>query len=137
MFESDRKITIRNKTYPLLFNVIALKEVCERYGGVEKLGEKLQEDYKKAISEYAWVISLLIRQGLALKNFEEDTNEKAPTPEQLEIIMTPKELFSQQPTIIGAINDGMDSGEQEETEEVDEVLEEVLASKNGKGAEGK
>jgi len=135
MFENGGEIKIRNKTYPLIFNVVALKEVGARYGGVEELGKKLQEDYQKAITEYAWVISLLIRQGIALKNFEEGTNEKALTPEQVELVMTPKEMFLYQDKILEAINAGMDIGvEVEAEEEVDEVLEEVLASKNGAGA---
>lgn len=139
-----QEIKIRGKAYPAVFNVAALKEVGNRYGGVEQLGDKLKQDYGKAVSEFSWIIALLIAQGTALKNFEDSTNDKAPNQEQVELLMSPGELFSQQAVIIDIINDGMNMGagtgtgtQATEEEEVDEVLEEVLKSKNGEGAEGK
>lgn len=135
MFEGDHEVKIRNKSYPLLFNTAALREVVSRYGGVSDLGKKLQDDYEKAISEYVWIISLLIRQGVALRNFENETDEKALTVEHIELLLTPKEIFGMQEKIIEVLNEGMDMGTAaEEAEEVDEVLEEILESKNAEGA---
>lgn len=138
MFENGREIKIGQKTYRALFNVAALKAIVGRYGGVEEMGAKLESDYELAISEYAWIMAMLIGQGVALSNFENDTKDKAPTAEQLELIMKPRELISQREIIFSVIKDGMDSGEEgtAETEEVDEVLEEVLAGKNEMGVKG-
>lgn len=137
MYENGSEIKIGKKTYPVVFNVVALKEIVKRYGGVEEMGEELEKDYAKAIDEYAWIIALLIGQGIALKNFENNTEDTAPTSEQLQLIMKPRELINQRSAIFSVIGDGMNSGEStEETEEVDEVLEEVLASKNEMGAKG-
>ncbi len=138
MYEKSTEITIRGKTYPMLFNVAALEEIGTRYGGIQELGEKLQEDYGKAINEYTWIIALLVQQGVALANFENNTKEKAITQDEVKLLMKPKEIFDAQEVIMKTINDGMGSNNEEaENQEVDEVLEEVLATKNGDGAEGK
>lgn len=136
MYEKDTEIMIRGKTYLMLFNVAALEEVGARYGGIDELGKKLKDDYGKAIDEYAWIISLLIRQGVALKNFENNTNDKAITHTEVKLLMKPKELFSMQDVIVKVINDGMEFEDlEDDNQEVDEVLEEVLKTKNGEGAE--
>jgi hypothetical protein len=133
MYEDGGEITIRKKTYPLLFNTAAWEEVNERYGGLKELGETLQKDHGKAISEYAWILALLINQGIALQNFENSSNEKGITPGQIKLLMLPKDITRQQQTIIEVINNCTTDGASE-SEEVDEVLEEVLASKNAEGA---
>ena len=135
-----QEIKIRGKVYPAVFNVVALKEVGARYGGIKELGDKLKQDYAKAITEFSWIIELLIKQGVALKNFEEGTSDQAPTQEQIELVMSPGELTGQQATIIEIINAGMNMGtgtKVTEEEEEDEVLEEVLESKNEEDAKGK
>ncbi len=131
-----QEIKIRGRAYPAVFNVAALKEVGARYGGIAELGEKLKEDTGKALSEFSWIIELLINQGTTLKNFEEGTNDKPLTQEQIELAMSPGELFSQQGKIVEIINAGMGAGGQptDEAEEVDEVLEEILKGKNVTGA---
>ncbi|HBV86882.1 MAG TPA: hypothetical protein DEF42_09595 [Desulfosporosinus sp.] len=136
MYESDKEIKIGKRTYPAMFNVVALKEITQRYGGIEKMGKELEKDHVKAIDEYSWIIALLIGQGIALKNFEEGTDEKAPTPDQIQLLMKPHEFTAHRKTIFSVISDGMNSGTNPDQteEEVDEVLEEVLASKNKMGA---
>jgi hypothetical protein len=135
-----QEIKIRGKVYPAVFNVAALKEVGARYGGVEQLGDKLKQDYGKAIDEFTWIIALLLKQGVALKNFEDGTNDQPLTRDEVELLMSPSEIFQQQAAIVGIISAGMDMGtgtQADEKEEVDEVLEEVLKTKNGEGAGGK
>lgn len=136
MFEKSREIKIRNKTFKLVFNVAALLKVNEKYGGIKGLADALENSLGEATDDFIWIMALMAEQGIALKNFEEGTNEKGPTPEQIKLLMKPKELWGQRDTIFEAINDGMsnESSSGDETEEVDEVLEEVLASKNGAGA---
>lgn len=136
MFENRGEIKIRNKTYPLLFNVVTLLKVNEKYGGIKGLAEALEKSLGEATGDFIWIIALMAEQGIALKNFEEGTDEKALTPEQIKLLMKPKEIWGQRDTIIGAINDGMsnESSPGDEEEEVDEVLEEVLSQKNVTGA---
>lgn len=139
MYEDGGEITIRGKVYPLLFNVTALKEVGAKYGDIEGLSEKLKADYTEALAVTSWVIALLIQQGIALRNFDTGANDKGLTQAEVELLMKPREIINQQDVVIRAINDGMNilNGEGQSTDdEVDEVLEEVLAAKNGEGAEG-
>lgn len=134
MYE-EKEIKIGKRTFPAVFNVVALQEIVKRFGGVEEMGKELEKDYVKAIDEYAWIIALLVGQGIALKNFEEGTDEKAPTPEQVKLCLKPHEFIHHRQTIFSVVRDGMNSGsEVRDEEEVDEVLEEVLASKNDMGA---
>lgn len=134
-----QEIVIRGKAFPAVFNVVAFKEVAARYGGITELAEKLIEDYGKAIDEFSWVIALLIKQGTDLKNFEEGTKDQAPTQEQIELILTPGKLIELQNYVMDIINAGMSilNGDNKNLDdEVDEVLEEILAVKNGEGAGG-
>ncbi|MCO1599753.1 hypothetical protein [Desulfosporosinus nitroreducens] len=134
MYE-DKEIKIGKRTFPAVFNVVALQEIVKRFGGVEEMGKELEKDYVKAIDEYAWIIALLVGQGIALKNFEDGTDEKAPNPEQIKLCLKPHEFIHHRQTIFSVVRDGMNSGsEVRDEEEVDEVLEEVLASKNVMGA---
>ena len=54
---------------------------------------------------------------------------------RLKLLMLPAEIFASQDVIMQVINAGMDSGSagEDEDEEVDEVLQEVLASKKRGG----
>ncbi len=135
MFEGS-KITIGKKEYPAVFNVVALQEVINQYGSLEDLGTELDKDYSKAIDICLWLLELLIKQGIDLDNFENGTDAKAPTADQLKLVMKPHEISKNREVIFRIINDGISSGEDKE-EEVDEVLEEVLSSKNVTGAEDK
>lgn len=138
MYEDGGEITIRGKVYPLLFNVTALKEVGAKYGDIEGLSEKLKADYTEALAVTSWVIALLIQQGIELRNFDTGANDKGLTQAEVELLMKPREIINQQDVVIRAINDGMNilNGEgQSSDDEVDEVLEEILAAKNGEGAE--
>lgn len=134
MFENGREIKIGKKTYRALFNVAAMEEMVEKYGGIEGFSEALEKDHAKALNEYSWMIALLVRQGIALKNFEDGTDDKALTVDQVKLLLRPGRFVKYKDEIMGAISDGMDSGEElGDTEEVDEVLEEVLATKNEMG----
>lgn len=134
MYEKGGEITIRGKTYPLIFNTAAWEEVNNRYGSLEEMGKTL-EDGRKALNEYIWILVLLISQGVALKNFEEGTDEKGLTEDQVRLLMLPRDIISQQTPIIEVINAGMGANSAEAEDVVDEVLQEIEAGKNPEGAE--
>lgn len=134
MYEKGGEITIRGKTYPLIFNTAAWEEVNSRYGSLEEMGKTL-EDGRKALNEYIWILALLITQGVALKNFEEGTDEKGLTEDQVRLLMLPRDIISQQNPIIEVINAGMGANSAEAEDVVDEVLQEIEAGKNPEGAE--
>lgn len=80
------------------------------------------------------MIELLTTQGAALKNLQEGTEIKVPSSRDIKVLMKPKELMKQQDLIIEIINAGMgDEDERADEEiEIDEVLEEIEASKRNR-----
>jgi len=136
MYEAGKKITIGGRDFELVFNVAALADITERFGGISNLGELLEKDKAKAIREMPWLIALMANQGIALHN--EETGEKMAliSSDWVALRMKPKELIRQQNIIMEAISEGMNDGDAEGENEQDEVLAEVLSEKNVKGAEG-
>lgn len=135
MYEDVRIITIRQQEYPAVFNTAALEEVTRRYGGLTELGETMKEP-AKAIAEIAWLMALLTAQGAALKKLQEGVEIKTYNADEIKILMSPKELMDQSDLVIEIINAGMgdeDEADGEDTE-IDEVLEEIEASKKEPGA---
>ncbi len=135
MYEDVRIITIRQQEYPAVFNTAALEEVTRRYGGLTELGETMKEP-AKAIAEIAWLMALLTAQGAALKKLQEGVEIKTYNADEIKILMSPKELMDQSDLVIEIINAGMgdeDESSGEDTE-IDEVLEELEASKKEPGA---
>jgi len=135
MYEDVRIITIRQQEYPAVFNTAALEEVTRRYGGLTELGETMKEP-AKAIAEIAWLIALLTAQGAALKKLQEGVEIKTYNADEIKILMSPKELMDQSDLVIEIINAGMgdDGDDADDGAEIDEVLEEIEASKNVEGA---
>lgn len=135
MYEDVRIITIRQQEYPAVFNTAALEEVTRRYGGLTELGETMKEP-AKAIAEIAWLIAQLTTQGAALKKLQEGVETKTYNADEIKILMSPKELMDQSDLVIEIINAGM--GDKDEAAggdtEIDEVLEELEASKKEPGA---
>jgi hypothetical protein len=56
--ERSAIIKIGDKEYELLLTTKATKEIAKKYGGLEKLGDKLltSKDYEGAIGEIVWLI---------------------------------------------------------------------------------
>ena len=78
-------IKIAGRSYPMSFSLGASKKIIQRYGSSQKMNAALQEegDESKKIDMVVWILSLLIAQGCAYKNyFEADI----PAPEDAPII---------------------------------------------------
>ena len=135
MYEDGRNIRIRGQEHFAVFNTAALEEVTRRYGGLTELGETMKEP-AKAIAEIAWLMALLTAQGAALKKLQEGVEIKTYNADEIKILMSPKELMDQSDLVIEIINAGMgdDGDDADDGAEIDEVLEEIEASKNVEGA---
>ena len=61
---AESKISINGESYGLLLNTKATKDIAKRYGGLEKLGDKLlqSENFEMAIDEVIWLIVELANQ---------------------------------------------------------------------------
>ena len=78
-------IKIAGRSYPMSFSLGASKKIIQRYGSSQKMNAALKKegDESKKIDMVVWILSLLIAQGCAYKNyFEKDI----PAPEDAPVI---------------------------------------------------
>jgi hypothetical protein len=72
-------ITIGDREYRLILTTKATKAIAKRYGGLEKLGEKLMktENFEMALDEVYYLITLLANQSILIHNLrnKEDKQE--------------------------------------------------------------
>jgi len=93
--ERSAVIKIGDNEYELLLTTKATKEIAKRYGGLEKLGDKLikSEDFESAISEIVWLIVTLANQPILIYNYKNKGNEKQLlTEDEVELLTTPTDL---------------------------------------------
>lgn len=94
---NDRSSIIRigDNEYELLLTTKATKEIAKRYGGLDKLGDKLlkNEDFESALTEVVWLITVLANQPILIYNLKNKGNEKSLlTEDEIELLTTPTDL---------------------------------------------
>lgn len=83
------EIEIAGNHYPLNFSVKAVRKICERYGAVEEMWEKIQAmPVHQRLGEIVWILSLLIEQGTQYLRITEGKELDALTAEELEVLVT-------------------------------------------------
>ena len=122
MEDRSAVIKIGDKEYELLLTTKATKEIAKKYGGLEKLGDKLlqSKDYENAIGEIVWLIVTLANQPILIHNFK-NPNEKKDllTEDEVEILTTPTDLANFKDAITEALYKGVKRNvESEETKNV-------------------
>ena len=109
MDDRSAVINIGGEEYELLLTTRATKEIAKRYGGLEKLGEKLMnsEDFEAAIGEIVWLITTLANQSILIYNFKNKGNEKPLlTEEEVELLTTPLDLAGYKTALTEALFKG-------------------------------
>ena len=109
MDERSSVITIGGVEYELLLTTKATKEIAKRYGGLEKLGDKLMksENFEEAINEIVWLITTLANQPILIFNYKNKGNEKPLlTEEEVELLTTPTDLADYKTAITEALFKG-------------------------------
>lgn len=104
--DNNTSIRIDDKEYELLLTTKATKEIAARYGGLEKLGDKLMKtkDFEKSISEIIWLITLLANQSILVYNIKNKDKPKALlTEEEVELLTSPSDLADYQNAITNAL----------------------------------
>lgn len=108
--ERSAIIKIGDKDYELLLTTKATKEIAKKYGGLEKLGNKLltNQDYEGAISEVIWLIVVLANQPILIENYK-NPNEKREllTEDEVELLTTPQDLAVFKDAITEALYKGV------------------------------
>ena len=107
--ERNTKITIGGTEYEMLLTTRATKQIAARYGGLEKLGEKLMkaENFEMALEELCWLIALMANQTILIHNLK---NKDAPrdllTEEEVELLTSPLDLAGYKQAITEAMFKG-------------------------------
>ena len=110
--DNDRTsvITIGGEEYRLILTTKATKEIGARYGGLEKLGDKLmkEQDFSLALDEIIWLITLLANQSVMIHNLQNKDNKRELLSEEaVELLTTPIELADYKAAITEALFKGM------------------------------
>ena len=78
-------ITIRGKVYPALFDLQNVEELQNHYeNGLDDMITALKEPHKN-MREIAYIVWLMIREGVELDNEEHHRNNTAPTQKMIEM----------------------------------------------------
>lgn len=107
--ERSASIKIGDKEYELLLTTKATKEIAKKYGGLEKLGDKLSKskDFESAISEVVWLIVLLANQPILIHNLSnKDKPKDLLTESEVELLTTPTDLADYKDAISEALLKG-------------------------------
>ncbi len=108
--ERSAIIKIGDKDYELLLTTKATKDIAKKYGGLEKLGDKLlqNKDYEGAIGEIVWLIVTLANQPILIHNYKNpDDKKELLTEEEVEILTTPQDLANFKDAITEALYKGI------------------------------
>ena len=93
--ERSASIVIGGTEYELLLTTKATKEIAKRYGGLDKLGDKLQEskNFEDALNEVIWLITVLANQPILIHNYKNKDNQKPLlTEDEVELLTTPTDI---------------------------------------------
>lgn len=117
--ERSAQVTIGEEQYELILTTKATKEIAARYGGLEKLGDKLMksENFEMALAEIVWLITLLANQSILIYNLKhKDAPKEVLTEEAVELLTTPHDLAGFKVAISEALFKGTQRHVESETE---------------------
>jgi len=116
-------IKIGDVEFEMILTTKATKAIAGRYGGMEKLGEKLMktENFEMALDEIVWLITLLANQSVLIHNLKnKDAPKELLTEEEVELLTSPLELATYKNAITEAMFKGTARNIQSETEGAEE-----------------
>ena len=116
---AESKISINGESYGLLLNTKATKDIAKRYGGLEKLGDKLlqSENFEMAIDEVIWLIVELANQYIKTQMLKTKTEIPLLTEEEVEILTSPSDLADFKDAIMLCLQEGMSRSVHSEQDE--------------------
>ena len=94
--ERTSVIKIGNKEYELILTNKATKEINNKFGGLDKIGNKLTEATSVAdqLDLVIWLIVLLAKQSILRFNLENDNKKDLLKEEDVEVLTSPADLNS-------------------------------------------
>ncbi|GHU38348.1 hypothetical protein FACS1894105_12150 [Clostridia bacterium] len=107
MIDNDRTttITIGGEDYELILTTRATKQIGQRYGGLQNLGDKLlkSENLELALEEIVWLITLLANQSILIHNLQNAEKRNLLTEDAVELLTTPFDMASYKDAITAAM----------------------------------
>ena len=91
-------VTLRGHKYPALFDLQNVKEMQEHFGDLTALPEKLTDPM-----EAAYIIWLMVREGVELDNEEHHRDNAAPSLAMVQRLITYNDLAS---GVVDAVREG-------------------------------
>ena len=106
--ERSSVIKIGNKEYELILTNKATKEITSKFGGLDKIGNKLTEASNVAdqLDLVIWLIVLLANQSILRSNLENGEKKELLKEVEVEILTTPADLNSYTEAIMGCLLKG-------------------------------
>lgn len=86
-------IILRDKEFPILFDMQNIKEIQKKYGSLENMVRKLNGSELEAT---AYVLWLMIREGVLLQNAELGLHDKPPDEDYISRMITLKDISDPQ-----------------------------------------
>lgn len=128
MIDNERTATIKigDEEYNLILTTKATKEIAGRYGGLEKLGDKLMksENFEMALGEIVWLITLLANQSILIHNLKhKDAPRELLTEEVVELLTNPLDLGEYKEAITEAMYKGTKRNVESENDTKNTVVE--------------
>lgn len=107
----DRTATIEigGREYELVLTTRATREIASRFGGLENLGDKLQEaeSFDQALEDIIWLITLLANQSILIHNLTDPQDKKEVlSTEEVELLTVPGDLAGYKEAITEALMRG-------------------------------
>ena len=108
--ERSTSINIGGTEYKMLLTTRATKEIAKRYGGLENLGDMLEnsESVEMTLNEIMWVVTLLCNQSILIENLKnKDNPRELLTEEMVELLTVPGDLIEAKDVMIETITKGL------------------------------
>ena len=98
--DRSQVITIGGVEHKLILTTKATKDITKRYGGLEKLGDKLLKNatMEESLGEVIWLIALLANQEILIHNLQHR--------DEIELLTNPYELAEYKDAIMAAMLKG-------------------------------
>ena len=107
--DRSQVITIGGVEHKLILTTKATKDITKRYGGLEKLGDKLLKNatMEESLGEVIWLIALLANQEILIHNLQHrDEPKPLLTEDEIELLTNPYELAEYKDAIMAAMLKG-------------------------------
>lgn len=121
------EVEIAGKMRPVCLSIKAVKQICQKYGDIDKMLETIQDmDIIDQLTEVIWLLHLMLEQGAQYVKIHEGKSVDTYTQDELEVLFTVHDIDRLYESLTGALS----AGSQQEVEV------EVGEEKNGKATQG-